>query len=315
MAERERLTNKERREQARQERKRREEELAKKRKRSGLRNGLIAALIVAVVGAVVLQAFLGGPENIGDAILVNSSEAEEARAAAGCEVLADREPFEDRTHFEGASAPSADSIYTGIRPTHSGPHMIQFHQLVSAGAGSQLDERSTTHNLEHGAIIAWYDPEQVDNADEMGSWSERLNDNGFGQRRSGGAIFVSPYTDPGISSGKAVAFRAWGVAMDCDEWNETVANAFVVDHYGMHGIGPERTLSPYPEGVLEYGDREVEDNDEAPVDEQLMEGEPGDEETSEDTADSGDTEADAGADADAEADADAGADADADAGS
>ncbi|MFA9430076.1 DUF3105 domain-containing protein [Egicoccus sp. AB-alg2] len=290
MAERERLTNKERRAQARDERKRREAELARKRKRNTLRNGLITAAIVGVVGAVVLQAFLGGPTVIDDAILVNSDTAEEARQAAGCEVLVDREPLPDRTHFEANAAPAADTIYTDVRPTHSGPHTVQTHPIVAAGAGSQLDERSTTHNLEHGSIIAWYDPDQLEGgvADEMGTWSETLNANGFRNDRGGVAIFVSPYTDPGISSGKAIAFRAWGVAMDCDTWDEDVAHAFVIDHYGTHGIAPERPLGPYPEGVLEYEDVEVDDNVEAPIDEQLMEGQPGgdDVQTDEDATES-----------------------------
>ncbi|MEX2504645.1 MAG: DUF3105 domain-containing protein, partial [Egicoccus sp.] len=270
MAERERLTNKERRNQAREERKRREAEAAAKRKKSGLRNGLIGAGVIVVVGAVLAQAFLGGPESIDGAILVSSSDADAAREAAGCEMLVEREPLEDRTHHEATSVPPADALYGDVRPTHSGPHTIQFHPIISAGSDSQLDERSTTHNLEHGSVIAWYDPEQVDAAGDMGGWSETLNANGFTNSRGGAAVMVSPYTDPGISSGKAVAFRAWGVAMDCDEWDETVANSFVIDHYGTHGIAPERPLGPYPEGVLEYGDIEVEDNTDAPVDGQLM---------------------------------------------
>jgi hypothetical protein len=268
VAERERLTNKERRAQAREERKRREAEAAQKRKRGNLRNGLVVAGIVAVIGAVVLQAFLGGPTVIGDPILVNSEAVEDAEQAAGCEVLADREPLPDRSHFEASAAPAADAIYTGIRPTHSGPHTVQTHPVVSSGAGSQIDERSTTHNLEHGAIIAWYDPDQVDGstAREMGSWSETLNANGFRYERGGVAIFVSPYEDPGISSGKAVALRAWGVAMDCDEWNEDVANAFVIENFGTRGIGPERIMAPYPEDVLDYEDVDLDDNTEAPID-------------------------------------------------
>ena len=204
-------------------------------------------------------------------------------------MLVDREPLEDRTHFEAASAPAADSMYSGIRPTHSGPHMLQFHPIISAGSDSQIDERSSTHNLEHGSVIAWYDPEQIDAASEMGGWSETLNANGFAYSNTGAAVMVAPYTDPGISSGKAVAFRAWGVAMDCDEWDETVANSFVIDHYGTHGIAPERTLGTYPDGVLAYEDVEVEDNTDAPIDEQLMpEGEGEGEDTSTEPAEDAD---------------------------
>jgi hypothetical protein len=277
VAEHERLTNKERRAQAREERKRKEAEAAAKRKRNTVRNGLVTALIVGVVAAVVLQAFLGGPESLGETVLISSSEAEDAQAAAGCEVLADQEPLPDRSHFAANAAPPADSIYTDVRPTHSGSHTESVHPIVASGASSQIDERSTTHNLEHGAVIAWYDPEQVDGgtAREMGDWAGTLNANGFRVDRSGSAIFVSPYEDPGITSGKAIAFRAWGTAMDCDEWDETVAHAFVIENFGTHGIGPERTFAPYPTDVLAFDDREVDDSD-APVSGDMEEPEEGD---------------------------------------
>jgi hypothetical protein len=277
VAERERLTNKERRAEAREERKRKEAEAAAKRKRATLRNGLVTALVVGIVAAVILQAFLGGPETLDDTVLVSSSDAEDARAAAGCEVLVDREPLPDRSHFPANAAPSSDTLYPDVRPTHSGSHTESVHPIVASGASSQIDEVSTTHNLEHGAIIVWYDPEQVDagTAREMGDWSGTLNANGFRVDRAGTAIFVAPFEDPGISSGKAIALRAWGTAMDCDAWDETAANAFVIENYGTHGIGPERTFAPYPDDVLAFEDRQVEDSD-APVADEMPEPETGD---------------------------------------
>jgi hypothetical protein len=278
VAERERLTKKERRERSREERKRKEAEAAKKRQRDRLRNGVITVAIVGVIAAVMLQAFLGGTATIDETILISSDEAEAARQAAGCEVLVERQPLPERYHFEANQTPPLATIYPDIRPTHSGPHTVQTHPIISDGASRQIDEASTTHNLEHGSIIAWYDPEQVDRAtaNEMGEWSATLNASGFRVDRGGVAIFVSPYEDPGISSGKTIALRAWGTAMDCDEWDETVANAFVIEHYGMHGIAPERMLAPYPTDVLAFEDREVGDSD-APIDgtpiEEMPEGE------------------------------------------
>lgn len=267
MAERERLTNKERRELARTERKRKEAEASKKKQRSQLRNGLVTFAIVGVIAAVVLQAFLGGPASIEETILVASSDAENAREAAGCEVIADADPLPDRQHLPNNTNVDPDSLYGEVRPPHSGPHTEGVHP-VTASANRQIDEVSSTHNLEHGTIIVWYDPARIDAGGEIGTWAETLNANGFRRDLGGIGIITAPYEDPGISSGKAVALRAWGTAWDCDAWDETVANAFVIENYGTHGIGPERSAAPYPTDVLAYEDLEVDDTsaEEAPID-------------------------------------------------
>jgi hypothetical protein len=268
VAEKERLTNAERRAQAREERKRREAEQAQKRSRGSLRTALVTFAIVAVVAAVLLQAFLGGPETLEDTILISSTEADEARQGAGCEVLAERSPSEDRTHFPSNGIPPADQIYTDIRPVHSGPHAEGVHP-VTTSTNSPVDEVVSTHNLEHGSVIVWYDRDGAGrDASAVGDWAETLNTNGFAPGRGGVGILASPYEEPGISSGKAFAFRAWGTAMDCDEWDETVANAFVLDHFGTHGVAPERLGAPFPTEILAYSDADVEDtpSEEAPID-------------------------------------------------
>lgn len=269
VAERERLTNKERRAQAREERKRKEAEEAAKRKKGQMRNGLITSVVVVVIAAVLLQAFLGGPDTIEDQITIAAGEVDAARTAAGCEVLVERDDLDDRSHFEPASIPPADAIYTGIRPTHSGPHATTVVGVTTYNR--QMDEVVSTHNLEHGAIAVWWDPDEADGG-EIASWAQTLNASGF-EQGGGAGILTSPYDDPGIPGDATVAFRAWGTAMDCEQWDETVANAFVADHYGTRGIGPERTIAPYPEEVLDFTGRDVDDttDDEAPVDGEPME--------------------------------------------
>ncbi len=269
MAEREKIPNKQRRALAREERRRAEAEAAQRKQTRNWRNGLVSFVVVGVIAAVVFQAFAGGPETIDDAILLSSVEVEAAREAAGCEVLAERAPLPDRSHFENSAQVDPETIYTDTRPTHSGPHTVGVHPITAA-ASRQIDEVSSTHNLEHGTVIAWWDPERIDRATagQIGTWASTLNANGFRRDAAGVGIISSPYEEPGISSGKAIALRAWGTAMDCDVWDETVANAFVLDHFGSHGIGPERSLAPFPEGVLTYEDREVDDTTEedAPID-------------------------------------------------
>lgn len=260
MAEQERLTKKERRERAREERKRKEAEQAAKAKRQRLTSILVTVLVIAVVAAVVWTAVGGGTEAASD-ITLTRAEAEEARLAAGCDIV-DTTALTSSEHLEPATAPPAQVLYTGVTPTHSGPHFVQTSPTVPF-TDRQLDERATTHNLEHGAVIVWYDPEQVDGAtlEQMEAWSNQLNDAGF-RSNGGGAIMVSAYTEPGIASGKAVALRAWSVAVDCDAWDETAANSFVLENYGTNGVAPERNISRFPEGILGYTDGEEPAGDE-----------------------------------------------------
>jgi hypothetical protein len=260
VAEQQRQTKRERREQAREQRRRQAEEQARRQRQQALRTGLFTLGGLAVVGVLVYLAFFMDDESLEDAILVSSDEIAQAQQGAACEPLVEREPLEDSSHFDRNQAPPADLIYPDIRPTHSGPHTEQVVPPISAGSPTQIDEYTSTHNLEHGAVIVWYDPDQLDEStvDEMTDWAQLLNNSGF-QQQGGTAIFVSPYVEPGISSGKAVALRAWGTAVDCDEWDETVANGFVAEHYGTRGIGPEAAFAPYPGGVLEISDRDPEE--------------------------------------------------------
>jgi len=251
----EKTTKAQRREAARDQRREAEQAAAKAAARSR-RNTTLAVVGggAALAGLIFLATMGNDPEILEDTILVSASQAEAGRAAAGCEVLAEDAPLPDATHHDPATAPPAEALYTSIRPTHSGPHFTAVHPLITGGASSQLEERATTHNLEHGAIIAWYEPDKLDGAavGELEALAESLNGNGFGNASSGAALFVSPYTDPGISSGKALAIRAWGNAMDCDTYDESALLAFMLNEYGTHGRAPEGNFSPFPEAVLQY---------------------------------------------------------------
>jgi hypothetical protein len=255
VAERERPTNKERRAQARLERQRAQAEASRRRRRNQARNGLVTFAIVGVVAAVVLQAFFGGTRAIEDTIVLSAAEVERSWTDAGCRTIALREPLPERYHFEANQAPNPDTIYPVVRPTHSGPHTTGIHP-VTASANSQISEITSTHNLEHGAIIVWWDPDGLDRstANAIGNWAEQLNASGFRRDAGGVGILTAPFEDPGISSDAAVALRAWGTAVDCEAFDEQAATAFVLEHFGTNGIGPEGNLAPFPSGILAWDD-------------------------------------------------------------
>ena len=266
MAERERKTKAERREEKRQRRMEEEAEAAAVERRQHIRNGAVAATLVLVLGGLGWLAVDNQTPTIEDAITVAAQEVEASREASGCEVL-EVTPIESREHLDPATAPPADVLYTQGRPTATGPHYSNPGPIFSGARDEQLDERSIMHNLEHGSVIIWFDPEQLEGGavDEIDSLVSTLNDAGFDENQGRAGILASPYTDPGIDSGKAVALRAWGQAMDCEEWDEDYAHGWIAEHFGSRGRAPEAAIGRYPEDVLEITGESGSD-DEAPAD-------------------------------------------------
>ncbi len=267
VAEQERKTKAERRAEARAERKRAEEEAARRAKKQSVRNGVIVVAVIAVIALVMVPAISGWFGGGEDEVTLSLQGALEARESAGCEMVVNGQPLPDSTHHDPANAPPADVLYgdSQVRPTHSGPHFAGLNQALGGVPSDPLDERATTHNLEHGSVIAWFDPDTVESgtADEMEDWMRSRQDLGF-ESNSGGNIFVSPY--PEMTGDKPIALRAWGYALNCDAWDQEVADSFLIDYWGTHGQAPERNLSPYPRGSLGYeGEDAVEDNTEAPI--------------------------------------------------
>lgn len=256
MAEQERKTKAQRREEKRQRRMEEEAEAAAAARRAKYRNGAVAVTLVAVLGGLGYLAVGNQTPTIIDAITVSVAEIEEARTSSGCEVL-QVQPIESRDHLSPASAPPAEALYTNGRPTATGPHYDNPGPIFSGVRDEQFDERSTTHNMEHGSVIIWFDPEQVsgEEVDEIDDLVTRLNNAGF-ESPGGAGILASPFTDPGIDSGKAVAVRSWGQGMDCDEWDIDYAYGWIAQHFGSRGPAPEAGIGAYPEDVLEITDEE-----------------------------------------------------------
>lgn len=264
MAEEERKTKAERREEKRLRRQQEEAEAAAAERRVRYRNIAIALALVLVLGSLGYLAAGNLNPTIEDAITVAPAEVEQSREAHGCEVL-DIQPVGDNSHLEPDQAPPADVLYTQGRPTATGPHYTNPGPIYSGVRDEQLDERATTHNLEHGSVIIWFDPEQVsdEDVDEIDSMVATLNDSGFANNAGRAGILASPFTDPGIDSGKAIAIRSWGQGMDCEEWDEDYAYGWIAQNFGSRGPAPEAALGQYPEDVLEITDSDGSDDEPA----------------------------------------------------
>ncbi len=194
------------------------------------------------------------PEDLAVPAAVPQDDLQGALDDAGCRLLVDGQALQDRRHLDPDAPPPAVTLYGDVRPAHSGRHLPTLLELPDRIAPEPIDERVVLHNMEHGSVVVWFDVEQVDGAQvtDVQAWMRERRSQGFESRAAGG-IFTSP--SPDISSGLAVAYRAWGHAVDCERFDRTVADAFLGDHWGSRGDAPEASLSPFPVGVMgEVGD-------------------------------------------------------------
>ena len=221
----------------------------------------VAVFALLVVGLVAVTAIglgavggIRGDVNEDAPAALDPAEVEQRRQAAGCTTVVDGEPLEDRRHLDPAEAPPAAALYPD-RPAHSGRHHAEPLPVPRGMAAAPIDERSVVHNMEHGSVVVWFDPAVVgdDERGALGEWRDRRAELGY-RSRAGGAVFASPMP-PDLDAPPAVAFRAWGVAMDCDRFDPLVADAFLIEHWGTHGEAPEAELSPYPDDALRLRDR------------------------------------------------------------
>lgn len=218
------------------------------------------ACAIAVVGLVVagtqpstapvgdgrIPAPTAVPDDLPDPVRVTDDVREAALDAAGCEVLVPGEPLADRDHLDPDDAPPAAALYPE-RPAHSGRHYGSLLEVPDRIPPAPIDERAVLHNMEHGSVVVWLDLDRVgrDEVADAQAWMRERRSQGFESRAAGG-IWVSPAE--AITSGKAVALRAWGVAVDCDRFDRTVADAFLQEFWGSNGQSPEANLSPFPAG-------------------------------------------------------------------
>jgi hypothetical protein len=224
-----RLTKAERKDQARREREELQRRLASKRR---ARTIGIAVGIVVIAGIAVAATLLpsgGGDLPSPDRLI---SRAIGAADAAGCGDVTTTPPFDppdqDRTHIGTGGAGPPLSAYPTTPPA-SGPHA---DTTLPAGIYDSLalsDLYRSTHSLEHGATVIWYDPaapaEKVANLIEF--YDRRLQDAEVGQDR----VIVAPYDFPGdaagiLPDGTQMALVAWHRLRTCASVDLAVAFDF-----------------------------------------------------------------------------------------
>jgi Protein of unknown function (DUF3105) len=200
---------------ARKEEARRQREAIRRRmaRRRFLRRAGVVALAVAVVAGV------------GAYVALKPNPAK----AAGCGSVETNSPYDpasqDRAHINEqgvVKTPPRLSTYRTQPPT-SGPHDLN---PLSAGVyAAPPDVYRTIHSLEHGAVIIWFDPKAVGNAEL------RKIQSIYQQAANNDHVIVAPYDYPQeggtLPAGKKMVLVAWHHMQQCTNINLAAANDFV----------------------------------------------------------------------------------------
>lgn len=180
-----------------------------------------AALAVLAAGLVAVVVRGGSP----------SPAAEQGSPADGaCLAVTERElgPPQHRT----------GRVEYDVVPPDSGEHnpmpLASSTRLVTPEEAEPLVAERAVHNLEHGYVILWYDPDRV----HMGALRARLFE------VSVRALIAVPWDRGGLGDTPYV-LTAWGHAQECTgPPPAAVIEAFYADHGGPNGDAPEKVLAP-----------------------------------------------------------------------
>lgn len=199
------LLEKQQRRAAEEARKREQQRAARKRNLVTLG---IAVVVLGVVIALVLRESGGGGGSLAGAV---------DREEAGCG------PVEEHDD-EGQEHVDTPPPY-GTNPPTSGPHL----QTPSSGGFFDEDAPITpgalVHNLEHGQIVFWYDPEAPQGViDALEAVVDEQPE----------ALIAVPWDD--IESPSTFAMTAWTRSQHCRQVSPEVVDAFRAE---FQGKGPE----------------------------------------------------------------------------
>lgn len=147
--------------------------------------------------------------------------------------------IEDGVSCRAPDAPCGPDPYSSL-PATSGPHWT-----TPAAWGvytAPQNESQLIHNLEHGGIVIWYDPDAIDEAQvaELTSYVETQNASGISGRFK---FILTPWAGT-EELGGVVAVTAWRHILTLEAFDMEAIRAFADENYLRHA--PEPNGGPGP---------------------------------------------------------------------
>ena len=151
-----------------------------------------------------------------------------------------------RTHVADGTDCRNDPGQCGTNPYSSVPAVSGPHWGTPAAWGvysSPLAESQAIHNLEHGGIVIWYDPEAltVESIDALTTYVQNQNATGLSARYK---FILSPWGGSEPLPSPVVA-TAWRWILELDTADTAAIDEFAQAHYGQ---SPEPNGGPGPPG-------------------------------------------------------------------
>lgn len=185
--------------------------------------GLLVVLLVAIFGS-------GPSEAVGTA----QPNAGQLHVTAGIDCRAPADANQ-------AAECGGPNPYSSL-PATSGPHWPP-NAIANWGVYSTPQpETQLVHNLEHGGIVIWHDPElPADQVDELAAYVDAQVAQGVGGRYK---FILSPWGgEQELPS--PIVVTAWLYLLELDEVDTGAIDEFAGEHYG---IAPEPGGGPLPPG-------------------------------------------------------------------
>ena len=198
-----------------QQRRAAEEERRREQQKAARKRNLVTLLIAVVVFAVVVALVVQNRGDDGADLAGTVGEKE-----AGCDPIEEHE-IEGQDHVD--VAPDYET-----NPPTSGDHL---QTPASAGFFDEaVDPGAVVHNMEHGQIVFWYDPDAPDTViDSIEAMVDDVPQ----------ATLAVPWDD--IEAPHTFAMSAWGASQHCRQVSQEVVDAFRTEYQGK---GPENVGVP-----------------------------------------------------------------------